>query len=647
MRRLSPVETEHGKQSRRVRYGAALLSVLLALLATLALHTIAPQKPFAFAIFFVAIAFSAAFGGFWPGVVATLASTLFCVYFFLPPIYTLIVEVGDLPLVALFVLSAFLIIGVSERMRAGVRAADARFHDLVQGLDAIVWEANAATGAFSFVSRRAEQILGYPVKDWLNSTDFRARIVYHDDAERVESELHEALSKTGVRAIEYRAVAADGRTPWLRETLHVVRNLQGDLVRLSGLCVDITARKAAAEELAAAKDELAALNGITSAVGASLDLPTVIGTLERELSDRLGVTSGFLLLDDIVSGDFRLAASWGEPESMPRLLQAAGSGTGEGQAIAPGELTVAEGIRSFLLSAESGMTEWNGYLAVPLLSSGEIHGWMGLKIEGPGAVSHARGAFFETLGRQLGVIFHNARLFQQVRIGHERLQQLSRQLVNVQEGERRAIARELHDEIGQLLTGLKLSLEMSSRVPGPAGEAGVAQALSLVNDLMNHVHDLSLDLRPSILDDLGLLPALLWHFNRFTTVTGINVIFQHADIDRRFPQEVETAAYRIVQEALTNVARHAGVDTVTVRLWAAREMLGIQIADTGKGFNAQEALAAATTGGLPGMEERATLLGGNLTIESDEQHGTCVTAELPITSPEGEPKASGQSTLVT
>jgi signal transduction histidine kinase len=210
----------------------------------------------------------------------------------------------------------------------------------------------------------------------------------------------------------------------------------------------------------------------------------------------------------------------------------------------------------------------------------------------------------------------------------ERMKVLSRRLIDVQEAERRRVALELHDEIGQLLTGLKLTLEMGARLPGEEIRASIAQAQMVVNELIARTRKLSLDLRPATLDHLGLLSALLRHLTHYTAQTQVQVAFKHHGLEgRRFAPEVETAAFRIVQEALTNVARHAGVSEITVRVWADEHNLTVQIEDHGRGFNPEEVLAASTTSGLAGMRERALLLGGHLTIESRRGAGTCVTAE--------------------
>ncbi len=213
----------------------------------------------------------------------------------------------------------------------------------------------------------------------------------------------------------------------------------------------------------------------------------------------------------------------------------------------------------------------------------------------------------------------------------ERLKALSRRLMEVQETERRNIALELHDQIGQVLTGLKLILEIGARLPPEQVRRSLDEASVLVNELMARVRNLSLDLRPAMLDDLGLLPALLWHLEHYTAHTQVRVNFKHSGLEkRRFGSAVETAAYRIVQEALTNIARHAQVPEATVRLSTHQQTLLIEIEDRGKGFDMESVLSASETSGLAGMRERAALLGGRLTIQSQLDAGTSLTAELSL-----------------
>jgi PAS domain S-box-containing protein len=217
------------------------------------------------------------------------------------------------------------------------------------------------------------------------------------------------------------------------------------------------------------------------------------------------------------------------------------------------------------------------------------------------------------------------RLLETVGESGRRLAALSQRLVEVQETEHREIARELHDEVGQLLTGLLFMIEGH----GPGGGDRKEEMKRSVKDLIDRVRDLSMNLRPPMLDDLGLLPALTWHIGRFETQTGTSVRFHHADLDRRFSPEVEITAFRIVQEALTNVARHAGANQASVDVWASSTTLGVRIEDEGRGFDVATALAARSSG-LEGMRERSRLVGGHLAIESEPGTGTRVSAELPL-----------------
>ncbi len=222
------------------------------------------------------------------------------------------------------------------------------------------------------------------------------------------------------------------------------------------------------------------------------------------------------------------------------------------------------------------------------------------------------------------------RLLEEVRAGREQLKTLSAQLIEAHEAERRRLALELHDEIGQALTGLKLMLNLSLRLPPEAAKERLSEAQVVIDQLITLEEELSLELRPSMLDNLGLLPTLLWHFDRFTRQTNIQVQFKHSRLDRRrFGPAVETAAFRIVQEAMTNVARYAGVEQVSVTMHASDQMLYMTIQDHGVGFDLAPALAGNGAVGLSGMRERAFLLGGQLSVESAPGKGTTITAELP------------------
>ncbi len=208
------------------------------------------------------------------------------------------------------------------------------------------------------------------------------------------------------------------------------------------------------------------------------------------------------------------------------------------------------------------------------------------------------------------------------------LERHSRMVVEAQERERRRVAGELHDEIGQTLTGLKLTLEGHDGLSSEAAAVRLQRARDLTVELLGRVHDLSLDLRPTVLDDLGLQPALIWLVQRYSDQTGVHVTLRCSGLEGRLRPELEVAAYRIVQEALTNVARHAGVDRAAATCALESGRLRLEVADDGTGFEV-EAVAAGKSSGLAGMEQRARSTGGRISVHSAPGRGTTVVAEFP------------------
>lgn len=214
-----------------------------------------------------------------------------------------------------------------------------------------------------------------------------------------------------------------------------------------------------------------------------------------------------------------------------------------------------------------------------------------------------------------------------------RLRALSNKLLRVQEDERRALAQELHDQIGQLLTGLRFQLEAARDL---APSAPLQDALQVTGELLRSVRELTLQLRPRMLDDLGLQPALEWQAKLFQGQTGIQVELELSLPPERLSTELETAVFRMVQEALTNVARHSGATAAVVTLTADESALQVEISDRGRGFDAPSALARRDSLGLAGLEERVRLAGGRFEIFSQSGHGTRLHAEFPLT-PAGAP----------
>ncbi len=228
---------------------------------------------------------------------------------------------------------------------------------------------------------------------------------------------------------------------------------------------------------------------------------------------------------------------------------------------------------------------------------------------------------------------HSERQRERAEHAEEELRRLSRQLVEAQEEERRAISRELHDEVGQALTALRMelgSLEAWHADSGPQFQQRLAETKQLVERTMQTVRGLAMGLRPSMLDDLGLVPALQWQVREFSRRAGIP-----ADLDvdgalDTLPEAHRTCVYRLLQEALTNCARHAHARQVRVAVHGSPAQLVLTIQDDGVGFAVEETRRSGAGLGLIGVEERVRALGGSVEIVSEPRKGTLLRATIPL-----------------
>jgi PAS domain S-box-containing protein len=409
---------------------------------------------------------------------------------------------------------------------------------------------------------------------------------------------------------------------------------------------DITERKHAEQDVGQRAAQLALLNSISGEIAAVLELDDVLNRATHLVQEVFGYHRVAIFTIDHEHGELMMNTRAGDFTSL--LPKGHRWKLGQGMVGWVGRYSktlIANdvSIEPRYVNLFPGVIPTQSALCVPIRAGREIIGVLDVQSPQLNAFDENNVMVLETLADQIAIAIKNARLFEEVRTSRERLKALSHRLVEMQEKERRHIARELHDEIGQVLTGLKLVLDMTTRMPAAQIRQNLKEAQELVNDLMTRVRDMSLDLRPAMLDDLGLLPTLLWHFERYTNQTNVRVTFKHTGMKgNRFTPEVETAAYRIIQEALTNVARHAEVDQVVVRIWTDRDTLNLQIADQGVGFDFHSTLYAGSSNGLTSMLERAALLGGHLTIESAPSAGTHITVELPLKPAGGDERGEAK-----
>ena len=220
------------------------------------------------------------------------------------------------------------------------------------------------------------------------------------------------------------------------------------------------------------------------------------------------------------------------------------------------------------------------------------------------------------------------------------LKALSRRVLEAQELERRRVAVELHDELGQSLTAIKINLQLSERFKDKSPADLNLENIRIVEDALQQVRRLATTLRPSMLDDLGLAPALKWMSDQSAQRSGFTVQFFHERVQARLAPDIETACFRIVQEALTNISRHAQARHVSIQLGREGDEMVLLVQDNGLGFDLlamRERAVAGGSLGVLGMQERATLIGGQLDIQSVPGRGTTLELRCPWRGHEDKP----------
>jgi signal transduction histidine kinase len=271
------------------------------------------------------------------------------------------------------------------------------------------------------------------------------------------------------------------------------------------------------------------------------------------------------------------------------------------------------------------------WLGIPLVIGEKTIGVLTLQKASPNFFKTEHLGLAEVICAMAGVAIQNAWLFEQVRAGHERLQSLSRRLVEVQENERRYIARELHDEASQSLTALKFGLRLlESEIQQPDNFLPrLAELKKLTDGVLEELHRLAMGLRPASLDYLGLVTALeqLVKDNDQRYAMAIRFRASGFTEDQRLPEHVETTIYRIVQEALTNAVRHANAKNIDVILEQRDGKTVVIVEDDGTGFDTRS-IGKSGHLGLVGMQERAQMIGARITIESDFGCGTIIVLEV-------------------
>jgi signal transduction histidine kinase/HAMP domain-containing protein len=392
-------------------------------------------------------------------------------------------------------------------------------------------------------------------------------------------------------------------------------------------------RDASEEKLRQETARAEALAAAATRLNAQLDLQGVLDTVCQEATRALSIESACVGLYDESEDTLRMAAPCGLPDGvcgpiqdscqtlLARLIE-------DGDKVSLIDVVVRKGQECVAGLAECGV---HTLLGVPMLREGQLIGVIVLFTAGEAAqFSEEDIRFLRAISDLAAQVVDNATLYESLQREERRRAELLRSVMSAQEDERKRLARELHDETSQGLTALMIGLESADMALASSREEASAHLQStkcIAKKMLTDIRRLVGDLRPSLLDDLGLLPAIAWYGKQRLAPLGIDLELKCDSMETRLPPEYETALFRIVQEALTNIVKHSQADRVSVDLQTRDGQLMLRVADNGRGF------APSPDGngfGLEGIQERVTILGGEFSVQAAPGQGTVLEARLPL-----------------
>jgi len=388
--------------------------------------------------------------------------------------------------------------------------------------------------------------------------------------------------------------------------------------------------------------ELVALSQISAALSGLWDLDAILRVaLDKVLNIMNGNIGGILLLDEQTQTlSYRvhqgLSTKFIEEVRLKLGEGIAGSVAQSGKSVMLEDISADPRVAYPDLVSAEGL---KAFISVPLRAKDKVLGVINVASRMPHHFTTNDMFLLHSIGDQLGVAIEQARLYERLRKARERYRKLVRQTLVAQDEERKRLARELHDETSQALSGLTLQLQALVDMVEMSGsqDTEFIARLKKVQSLATHVHSevsrLIADLRPSLLDTLGLVPAIRQYAEANLRPLEINVSVETKGVDRRLPPEVETGLFRVTQGAIGNIAQHSKAKNATIVLDYQADELLLRISDDGEGFDVSKITDVEENGrgrGVFSMRERVMLLGGTGWIESEPGRGTTVWARVPI-----------------
>lgn len=402
-------------------------------------------------------------------------------------------------------------------------------------------------------------------------------------------------------------------------------------------------------------DDLIALSRISAAVSGLRELESILQIgLDSVLDVMDGAVGGIMLLDEQTKTlSYRvyhgLSAKYTEEMRLSLGEGIAGKVAQNGRSVLLEDISSEPGAARLDLISKEGL---KAFLSVPLRARDNVLGVMNIASRASCHFTKRDMHLLHSIGDLLGIAIEQARLYEQLREGKERYRELARQILMTQEEERKRIARELHDETSQTLSGLALNLQALIEIAEIIGiqdtefKANLKKTHSLAVQISTEVSRLIRDLRPTLLETLGFIPAIRQYAETNLTPLGINVSIKYEGVGKSLPIEVEGGLFRWAQGAIGNIMQHSQAKNVDISLKRQDDELILCIKDDGKGFEVIELTTIDESGrgaGLFSMKERMKLLGGNCLVQSQPGHGATTTARIPITWSTTDAKDKGIS----
>jgi PAS domain S-box-containing protein len=515
--------------------------------------------------------------------------------------------------------------------------AEEKFKTLVENLPDVIARFDSHLRHL-YISPAVQRVTGRPSQDYVGKTN-RESGMPSELVEPWDAALRRVFATGRPERLEFAFPARD-------ETRHFDCRLvpepgPGDAIpSVLSVARDVTDRWLAYEAERRARTIADALREATVALTRSLDRETVLATLLDYLRRLVPFDRALVMLLEETSR-VSVRAIFDGNRVVPLPAEERPEFEATDHPIVHGILTTGAAVlirdirahRDWSLPTDrSSEASWMG---VPLFARGNVAGLFSLSKREADYFNEEHMRLAEAMSSQASVAVENAVLFEQMQASTVRMRSLSRRLVEAQESERRNIARELHDEAGQALTSLRFGLQLlETEIDEGGGITGrVAELIQRTDDVIDGLHRLAADLRPASLDQLGLEAALRQYLRSAGSKFGLAVRFKARGFtSERLPTVVETALYRVVQEAMTNVVRHARATRVDVLAERRGDRVIVMVEDDGVGFEPDQ-VQRGDHFGLLGLRERAEALGGTLTVESAPGAGTTVVVEVASADP--------------